>query len=308
MVMFMNASDFDLNLMRVFVTVYRYQSITVAAEVLNLTQPGVSGALKRLQAQLGEQLFVRDGRGIAPTHLAHELARHIEPALETIESTIDGVKDFSVQGKRRFAVYTSEPVMLMLLPKIEADETLGEREIVLHPTLATEEELLDKLNLRQADLAIDFAKRTPSLCFSQPFFTDQICLIASKSHPRISGNITVEQYYQEKHITLKLRRENAFLADYFTEENIRGRKVAAESDSLLVLMALVASSESIGMMSRSVATLFAERFDIQIIEAPFRPIPVDFKLVAHSREQSSKANIWLREKLISYLSELNLGH
>ncbi len=44
------------------------------------------------------------------------------------------------------------------------------------------------------------------------------------------------------------------------------------------------------MMSRSMATLFAERFDIQIIEAPFRPIPVDFKLVAHSprAEQQSQ--------------------
>lgn len=94
----MTLSDFDLNLMRVFLTVYRCQSITVAAEVLNLTQPGVSGALKRLQNQLGQKLFVRDGRGIAPTHLAHEMARQIEPALEAIENTLTDAQEFTVEA------------------------------------------------------------------------------------------------------------------------------------------------------------------------------------------------------------------
>ncbi|MBY6195768.1 LysR family transcriptional regulator [Vibrio hangzhouensis] len=300
----MNPSEFDLNLFRVFLTVYRYQSITVAAEVLQLTQPGVSGALKRLQSQLGEKLFVRDGRGIAPTHLAHEIARQIEPALDTIESTISSVQDFSLHGKRRFVVYAPEPVMLVLLPKIEADDSLGNREIVLYPTLASEEALFDRLNLRQADLAIDFAQFSSPSYFSEQFFTDQICVIASHSHPRIQGSITSEQYYQEKHVTLKLRREDVFLADYFTEEHLKGRKVSVECDSLLALMALVASSESIGMVSFSIAKLFSERLGIQILNVPFRSLPINYMLLTHNREQNSKANCWLREKLLSYVSEL----
>lgn len=300
----MNPSEFDLNLFRVFLTVYRYQSITVAAEVLQLTQPGVSGALKRLQSQLGEKLFVRDGRGIAPTHLAHEIARQIEPALDTIESTISSVQDFSLHGKRRFVVYAPEPVMLVLLPKIEADDSLGNREIVLYPTLASEEALFDRLNLRQADLAIDFAQFSSPSYFSEQFFTDQICVIASQSHPRIQGSITSEQYYQEKHVTLKLRREDVFLADYFTEEHLKGRKVSVECDSLLALMALVASSESIGMVSLSIAKLFSERLGIQILNVPFRSLPINYMLLTHNREQNSKANCWLREKLLSYVSEL----
>lgn len=300
----MNPSEFDLNLFRVFLTVYRYQSITVAAEVLQLTQPGVSGALKRLQSQLGEKLFVRDGRGIAPTHLAHEIARQIEPALDTIESTISSVQDFSLHGKRRFVVYAPEPVMLVLLPKIEADDSLGNREIVLYPTLASEEALFDRLNLRQADLAIDFAQFSSPSYFSEQFFTDQICVIASQSHPRIQGSITSEQYYQEKHVTLKLRREDVFLADYFTEEHLKGRNVSVECDSLLALMALVASSESIGMVSLSIAKLFSERLGIQILNVPFRSLPINYMLLTHNREQNSKANCWLREKLLSYVSEL----
>ncbi|MGI9276288.1 MAG: LysR family transcriptional regulator [Endozoicomonas sp.] len=302
----MQVSEFDLNLFRVFLAVYHYQSITAAAEVLELTQPGVSGALKRLQSQLGEQLFVRDGRGIAPTHLAHEIARQIEPAMETISNTLSDVQDFGLHGKRRFVVYTTEPVTLMLLPRIEADSTLGNREIVLYPTLTSEGELFDKLNLRQADLAIDFAHFSGSSYFSQPFFADQICLVVSQSHPRIRGKITPEEFYQEKHITLKLRRENSLLVDYFTEERLQPRKVAAECDSLLAIMALVANSESIGMVSINIANLFSQQFGLQVLKAPFFSLPINYKLLAHNREKNSKANRWLRDKLLSYISELQV--
>jgi DNA-binding transcriptional LysR family regulator len=299
--MYMKLSDFDLNLMRVFLTVYRFQSITVAAEVLDLTQPGVSGALKRLQNQLGQQLFVRDGRGIAPTHLAHEMARQIEPALEAIESTLNDAREFSVEGKRRFVVYTTEPVMLNLVPKIEADKSLGNCEIVLSPTTVTEAQLREKLNLRQADLAIEFSESSTSSYFTQPFFSDQICVIASKQHPRIQGDISALEYYQEKHITLKLRREEIFLVDYFTKEHIQPRKVAAECESLLALMALVGSSESIGMTSLNMAKQFSEQFGLQILPVPFSSLPVSYVLMGHKREQNSKANLWLREKLLSYV-------
>ena len=297
----MSISKFDLNLLRVFLAVYHYQSITVAAEVLNLTQPGVSGALKRLQEQLGEKLFVRDGRGIAPSHQAHEMARQIGPAMEAINTTLSDAYDFSLHGKRRFIVYTTEPVMLVLLPKIEADTTLRHREIVLHPALTSEGELFDKLNLRQADLAIDFSHFSASSSFSQPFFTDQVCLIASHSHPRVGDSITVDQFYQEKHITLKLRREKTHLADYFTEECLQPRKIAAECDSLLTLMALVANSDNIGMVSSSVAKLFSEAFGLKRVKTPFHTLPISYKLLAHSREKNTKANQWLRTKLLSYI-------
>ncbi|MGV2899700.1 LysR family transcriptional regulator [Achromobacter sp. AGC78] len=41
--------DFDLNLMRVFLTVLHERSVTRAAQRLNLTQPAVSYALGRLR-------------------------------------------------------------------------------------------------------------------------------------------------------------------------------------------------------------------------------------------------------------------
>lgn len=47
-----------------FRTVARYQSVTKAAEELHITQPTLSNSLRRLEAELGIQLFERRGRAL----------------------------------------------------------------------------------------------------------------------------------------------------------------------------------------------------------------------------------------------------
>ncbi|MCW8345611.1 LysR family transcriptional regulator [Vibrio sp. ZSDZ65] len=294
--------DFDLNLLKVFVAVYRHQSITRAADDMGLTQPGVSGLLKRLQKQVGSPLFVRSGRGIAPTQHAQELIKQVEPALIQINNALESLEGFSVQHPRKFVVYTSEPIMLMLLPKIEADTQLGNVSIELQPAHANEEHLFQGLNQHQADLAIDFTNYSSASYFTEALFTDDVCVIARNAHPRIKGTISKEQYYQEKHITLKLRREDAYLADYFTEEELHERMVAAECTSLVSQMSMVSASDCVATIARSIAHMFADKFDAQVLDTPFTGIPVHYQLVAHNRERHSPANMWLRNKIQTYFS------
>ncbi|PSU36092.1 LysR family transcriptional regulator [Photobacterium lutimaris] len=293
-------NNMDLNLLKVFVAVYRHRSITLAAEEIGMTQPGVSGLLKRLHHQLDVQLFVRSGRGIVPTHQARELMRQVEPALIQIQNALEGIESFSTDHDRRFVIYASEPAMLMLLPKIEADDSLGNVKIELHPTFSSEEKLINSLNQQRVDLAIDFANYSaPSFLFEH-LFEDELCIIVRKHHPRIDDAISLEQYYQEKHITLKLRREDAYLADYFTEESLDERHIAAECDSLLSQMSMISNSDCVAVMSRRLARMFAEKLDIKMLEAPFTSIPIRYRIMTHNRMKQSPSNQWLRQKLKSY--------
>ncbi|WP_162046549.1 LysR family transcriptional regulator [Vibrio taketomensis] len=293
----------DLNLLKIFVAVYRHQSITMAAEELGLTQPGVSGLLKRLQRQVGCQLFVRSGRGIAPTQHAQELIKQIEPALIEISNALENLEGFSTEHPRKFIIYTSEPVMMMLLPKIEADSSLGNVRIELQPTLSNEEKLINGLNQHQADMAIEFANYANRSFFTEELFEDAICVIARKDHPRIQGSISQEQFYSEKHITLKLRREDAYLADYFTKERLDDRNVAAECTSLVSQLSMVSSSDCIAAMTASIALLFADKLGIQVLDIPFTPYPIKYRLMVHNRKMKSPSNIWLRNKIRSYFTE-----
>eukprot|EP01031_Cornospumella_fuschlensis_P045950 gene45950-56238_t len=52
--------ELDWNLLRTFVVIAEVKSITRAAERLNLKQPSVSNALKRLEDRVGRRLVERD--------------------------------------------------------------------------------------------------------------------------------------------------------------------------------------------------------------------------------------------------------
>jgi len=69
----MNFQEFDLNLLTVFVQLHKDRQVSLAADNLGVSQPAVSGALKRLRILLADEVFVRTSRGMQPTPLAEQL-------------------------------------------------------------------------------------------------------------------------------------------------------------------------------------------------------------------------------------------
>jgi DNA-binding transcriptional LysR family regulator len=83
----------DLNLMLVFIIVFRERNVSRAAQYLTVTQPAVSGSLVRLRQYFGDPLFVRSGHGMQPTVKARRIAALLLPAMEQIEFLLAHNKD-----------------------------------------------------------------------------------------------------------------------------------------------------------------------------------------------------------------------
>ncbi|PMG57399.1 LysR family transcriptional regulator [Vibrio splendidus] len=293
----------DLNLLSVFLEVYRLKSITLASESLGMTQPGVSGALKRLQSQLDTELFIREGRGIIPTNAAVQLASRVEPALEGITSAVSTLKQFDNQQHHVFRLLVNEIGLTKLQPLVEQDETLGNISIEFNMVPNNEEELLQSLSMQQADLAIDIHYPQVNGYMNQQVLEDKLVLIARKGHPRIDGVVTEEQYYDEKHITFRMRRSRLYTADYFAKKAIKQRKVSSECDSLMMMCVLVSGSDCVGSTSRSFANQFAERFQLQVLDQPFEVLPVQQYMIWHKRTEPNPAHQWLRNKIQQYMAD-----
>ena len=76
-----------------FVLVARFGSVKAAAAELEVTEPAVSVAVAALRKELGDELFVRDGRGIALTPGGRRLARLAEEILALAEQARRTVHD-----------------------------------------------------------------------------------------------------------------------------------------------------------------------------------------------------------------------
>ncbi len=83
-----NIRNVDLNLLVVLDTLYEEQSVTRAAERLALTQPTVSGMLKRLREIFGDELFIRTSNGIIPTPRADALAAPVAAFVASAQTVL----------------------------------------------------------------------------------------------------------------------------------------------------------------------------------------------------------------------------
>ncbi|RUL78789.1 LysR family transcriptional regulator [Dyella choica] len=83
--------------LRSFLSVYRHNSISRAADALHLTQPAVSRHIKVLEDRLGCKLFERLPRGLASTPAAHELERQVGAHLDALEAVV-GVSGGKSEG------------------------------------------------------------------------------------------------------------------------------------------------------------------------------------------------------------------
>jgi DNA-binding transcriptional LysR family regulator len=88
----MSFHDLNLNLLRVFESVYRTGSMTEAAKELHLTQSGVSQHVTALEEILGVKVFDRIKQRLLPTERGHLLYKKTSESLNSIDNVISEVK------------------------------------------------------------------------------------------------------------------------------------------------------------------------------------------------------------------------
>lgn len=290
----------DLNLLRVFMVVYRTRSFTQAAQELDLTQSSVSNAIGRLRAWVGESLFTRVGRGIEPTAVAREMYRKFEQPMADIETVLLGFEHFDPHSsQRRFYVYANESVIETLQAGVQALLLDADIEVIFRESPPQEAELYRDILLERVAVAIDIKPAQQTLLSSKLLFTESLVCIASKQHPRIHGAITHQQYFEEKHVFLNLRRFNLTAGDLFTEGVLPRRRMYSEQSSLLSMFATVGKSEAIGIAPLRYASQYAEMFGLQILPMPLKTRPIDLYMVWSSKYTQNPSHQWLRSLLLS---------
>ncbi|GAB7219163.1 LysR family transcriptional regulator [Vibrio comitans] len=296
---------FDLNLLRVFVIAYRSQSVTKAADELDMTQSAVSNALARLKDNAGQELFARTGRGIKPTRFAQDLYDRLAKPLLDIEACLSGLESFEpTQSQRTFVVYVHEGLIYTLQRALVNTAMPAGIDVVTKELPATEEEIYDDLSNEKVDLVIDVVKSTSRVYASQALTENKLCCVVRKGHPRFSSNsIDKDQYLSEKHAILNLRRRSLPFVGWFVDEVLPQRAVHSQHSSLMGIMSAVSFSDAVATVPYHLALQYQDAFGLQVLDFPFNVDTYQSYLVWNSRMNQNKANLWLRELISNLLAK-----
>ncbi|KGY12362.1 hypothetical protein NM22_10785 [Vibrio tubiashii] len=274
---------FDLNLVKPFLSVYQFNSITKASESLGQTQPAVSAAIKRFEKAVGYPLFVRTGRSIEPTSMAHKLARQLSEALELMEG--------AVVGKRDFVVYVPAN-LLHKLPMMDG--------VLLVESPVSVDEIIEDIHMNRVDLVIDSGiPRQTAFCFEQ-VVVDRVVFVTDPEVSNYADVITMDEYIAAKHVTLKLLRQEVPMVDLLSGKSL-ARDVAIEVRSITNLILALKGTSYIAAWPTTMLHL-AKMMNLKIHQPPFDLNPVEFEMVFHKKYLTNIHHQELREKVRGYLN------
>ena len=109
----------DLAGLQVFLTVAREQSFSRAAEKLYRTQPAVSMVIRKLEAAVGQPLFVRGARQTKLTDAGELLRDYAERLLNLRDEIRKGMEDLRGMRRGHLSLGVNESSIHALLPGLE---------------------------------------------------------------------------------------------------------------------------------------------------------------------------------------------
>lgn len=317
----------DLNLLRVFDAVMEERSVVRASQRLHLSQSALSHALARLRDSIGEDLFVRTGKGLVPTDYAMAISAPLRAALQGMRGALAGASSpfDPASAQRTFVIAASDYVCAILLPHFQRQ--LRQRaplaNLVVKPS--TRANLAEQIDLRRIDLAIGMFGGMPERLRSQPLMEQDEVLVTWRGHPAAGRDITIEDLSGYPLAAVSAGGEEDGAVGGFIHERGLSRQsdmydrgalelalgkagLAARLHTLLphflAIPALIEDSDTLAIVPRPLAELFVRTHALLIRELPYPVAPRHLDMLWHGENDLDPAHCWLRAQWLEAVQQV----
>jgi LysR family transcriptional regulator, low CO2-responsive transcriptional regulator len=246
----MSIQHVSLRQLRVFEAAATNRSFSKAAEILHLTQPGVSMHIKELETNAGLPLFERVGKRLFVTEAGQELlsrAREILRALKDADEALDSLKGLK-RGRINLAVVsTAKYFVPQLLARFGKD--FPELEVRL--AVKNRHSVIELLTSNEVDLAI-MGRSPQSLdTVAESFAQNPHVIIASPDHILAKQRrLPVERVANETFIVREPGSGTRLAMEQFFEERKLGYRIGMEMASNETIKQAVMAGMGVSFISR----------------------------------------------------------
>lgn len=278
-----NLSRIDLNLFVLFEAVCEEGHVGRAAERLNLSASAVSHGLSRLRRLLNDPLFLRTPKGVVPTARAGELAGPIAEILAQARRVVATAEPFvPATSTRRFTMGAPDGALATLLTPLldRLRKTAPSVDIAIRQVLPLPGQVepdrawsigLADLESRALDIAILPIERSPPRFALHPLFAEEFVVGMRKGHA-FAKKPTLDRYCEARHLVVSMAGDPFGFVDKALAEHGRARRIALTVPNFMLALAIIADSDLLAALPRSLLSRNAARFGLQSVAAPL-PLP-----------------------------------
>lgn len=304
----LNLRDIDLNLLVVFQQMVKERRVSVVADNLGLTQPAVSNALSRLRKMLGDELFLRTGRGMEPTPYAIQLAEPIDFALATIRDTLDRQLEFDPAASvRKFTIAMTDLGEIHFLPKLM--RRLGELApgVTISTVRNTAVNLSDELEAGRVDIAIGLLPQLKGGFFQRHLFRQRYVCIFRSGHALDKEALSLQDFEAAQHVVVIAGGTGHAIVDEIIAKRSVKRNVRLSVPHFVALGHILSSTDLIATVPERYVREGMAPFKLKYLPHPV-PLPeFDVNLFWHAKYHKEPGSQWLRNVIADIAAGPGMG-
>lgn len=167
-----------------FITLARLGSFTKAANELYMTQPGLSYAIKQMEAELEVSLFNRNDKGVSLTRFGETFLPYAKRVLEEFDSGISAISEFKSPFSGKVNIIYIVTFTVDIIPNILREFYSHERHKRIDIGLTavqTTAEVIEQLRNGKADICLSYNE--PENAESVRICKQELVLVVPSGHP-----------------------------------------------------------------------------------------------------------------------------
>jgi DNA-binding transcriptional LysR family regulator len=296
----------DLNLLPIAFALYDELSVSRAAQVLGMSQPAVSMALRRMRAIFNDPLFIRAPNGVTPTPRAHALVQATRPLVERLQEDLLTEKPFDpALSTRTISIALSDVGEMVFLPKLlerfrERAPRCAIRSVSMPPV-----QLVHGFEKGEIDLAVGYFPDLKKHNFlERRLFTHHFACLMRAGHPRRAKRLSLADFLAMEHAVVHAEGRSQEIFERFLERNRIRRKVVLHTPHFLSIPIIIARSDLVATVPHAVAIYFARMSrDLALAMPPFDIAGFDVKQHWHRKFHDDPRSRWLREQVAQLFTD-----
>jgi DNA-binding transcriptional LysR family regulator len=301
----MPTTTVDLNLLRALEALLLEGSVTAAAERAGITVPAMSRALGRLREVLGDQLFVRAGRGLVPTPRAQALREQVRRTYAEATTLLAPERPRDLSTISRTVVIRASDAAAALFAAPLSTRARREAPGVRLRFVPEGDEDDEALRAGHVDLDLGVQRLTAPELKRKGLAEDRFVAVVKRGHPLTRGRLTAARLVAHPHLVVARGAAVAGPIDAWLEREGLRREVAVVVGSFLSALLAAAGSALVATMPSSLASNLRHLVPVVPLALPVSLPPVPIAMAWHPRFDDDEAHRWLRAALTDVAQTLD---
>ncbi|MGI2297997.1 LysR family transcriptional regulator [Paenibacillus sp. GXUN7292] len=260
--------------LRVFVTVAEQSNFSRAAEMLNLSQPGVSLHIRNLENEFGTKLMHRSPKQVKLTEageLLYKRAKEILSSYEAAKQDIHRLHD-TVTGS--LLIGASFTIGEYILPRMIAEFAEQYPQVEISLTIGNSEEIIQAIQENKLDIGLVEGNVALSDLSVTTFMKDELIIVAAAGHPlSLINSMETEFLHDQVWVQRESGSGTRAFSDQFIQQAALKVKRSYIFNSSQGVKEAVAAGLGLAILSRFVVQRELESKDL--VEIPLNEIRIE---------------------------------